>query len=116
MSVYEQANQLAAFMKDSDEFKQLKEAFAAIEGDENATSMLVDFQVKQQGLQQKMMGGEEPEQQELEEIQKYFDVISMNPLISRLFEAEKKVQAMMQDVQRIVAEPFDEIYKPSFNA
>lgn len=111
MNVYDKAHELAKAMKDSEDLGALKLAFQNIKKDPEASQMLDGFQQKQQHLQEKMMQGEEPEEEELQQMQKLFEVISMNPMISKLFEAEKRVQAMMQDIQKIVADPIQEIYQ-----
>lgn len=104
MNVYDKAYELAKALKDSVEAKQLKEAKDAAEADPDAKRMLNDFRARQNELQQQMMSGEEPSASDMESLNKLYEVISINPLIGRLLEAERRFSVVYEDVNRIMSD------------
>ncbi|NDI36304.1 YlbF family regulator [Chengkuizengella sediminis] len=105
MNIYDKAHELAKALKESDEVKQLDEVRAEIEKNEEASKMLQDFTNIQNELQQKMMIGEQPSEEEMGKIQKLYEVLQLNPLLSKLFETEQRVSVIIQDVHKIINEP-----------
>lgn len=104
MNVYDKAYELAKTLKESDEAKQLKAAKQAAEADPDAKRMLDDFRERQNFLQQKMMAGEEPSAEDMEKMNKLYEVIALNPLIGRLLEAERRFAVVFEDVNRIMSD------------
>ncbi|MNG29814.1 hypothetical protein D3C84_1153070 [compost metagenome] len=51
-----------------------------------------------------MMLGEEPTPAELETMNKQYELIALNPLISQYFEAERRFAVLFDDVNRIIGE------------
>ena len=102
MNVYDHAYELAKALQESLEAQQVKEARAAADAEPDAKRMLLEFQQRQMEMQQKMMGGEEPSPQELDTLSKQYEVLSLNPLIQRYFEAEKRLAVVYEDINRIV--------------
>lgn len=110
MSVYDQAHELARALQQSDEAKAVETAMKAIEADADSKRMLDDFRVRQMEMQQKMMTGEMPEQSELDKMEKLYEVISMNTEIAQLFEAERRLAVVIQDVNKIVSDALGHLY------
>ncbi|MGG4397684.1 YlbF family regulator [Paenibacillus thiaminolyticus] len=110
MSVYDQAHELARALQQSDEAKAVETAMKAIEADADSKRMLDDFRLRQMEMQQKMMTGEMPEQSELDKMEKLYEVISMNSEIAQLFEAERRLAVVIQDVNKIVSDALGHLY------
>lgn len=110
MNIYDKAHELAKAMKETAEFAELKQAKQSIEADPEAKRMLQDFRTQQVELQEKMMAGEMPPQEEMEKAEKLFQILNMNPIINSMFDAERRLSVMMQDINRIITEPLEEIY------
>lgn len=102
MSVYDKAYELAKALEDSHEAKTMRAARAAADADPDARRMLFDFQKKQVDLQQRMMSDEEPSADELEGMSRLYEVLSLNPLVQKYFEAEKRLSVVVEDVNRII--------------
>ncbi|OXM15268.1 YlbF family regulator [Paenibacillus herberti] len=102
MNVYDKAYELAKALEESHEAKDVRAARAAADADPDARRMLFDFQKQQVDLQQRMMSGEEPSAEELESLNRLYEVLSMNPLVQRYFEAEKRLSVVIEDVNRII--------------
>lgn len=72
-----------------------------------AKVMLRDFQEKQLQLQQQQMGGEEITPDQEEQLQRLFGVISVNPYIRELFEAEFAFSSLMMQVNDALSSVLD---------
>lgn len=111
MSVHEKANDLANALKESSEFNDMKQAVQDIEANPEAKQMMEDFKVKQQELQQKMMSGEQPAEDEMKQMESQFEVINMNEDVKKIFDAERRFGAIMEDVNKIMSEALQGISK-----
>jgi cell fate (sporulation/competence/biofilm development) regulator YlbF (YheA/YmcA/DUF963 family) len=111
MNLYDKAYDLAKALEQSQEVIDLKTAHQAVEAQSEAKQMLDDFRVKQEGFQQKMMAGEEPSESELGEMEQLYEEISLNPLISKLFEAERQFAVVFDEVNKIMNDALKQIYK-----
>ncbi|WP_127531147.1 YlbF family regulator [Paenibacillus kobensis] len=104
MNVYDKAYELAKSLRDSAEAQSLTAAKAAVEGEADASRMLGDFLERQHDLQHRMMLGEEPTPEELEKMNKLYELIALNPLINQYFEAERRFAILFDDINRIIGE------------
>lgn len=104
MNVYDKAYELAKSLRESDEAQALMTAKAAVVGDSEARRMLEGFMERQHELQHQMMSGEDPSPDELEKMNKRYELLALNPLISRYFEAERRFAVVFDDVNRILGE------------
>lgn len=109
MTIYDKAYELARAIRESAEFKDIKEARASVDADPDSRRMLDNFRSKQMEFQQKMMSGEMPPKEELERMEKLYEVISLNASVRKLFEAERRLSVIMEDVQKIMAEPLQSL-------
>lgn len=98
------AERLADALAESEEYRALKEAREEIERHQAAVIMLRDFQSKQAAVQQKMLSGEAPSEEEIQRLEEAYRIVSINPYIRKLIEAEVAFSEMMMAVQRILAE------------
>jgi cell fate (sporulation/competence/biofilm development) regulator YlbF (YheA/YmcA/DUF963 family) len=105
MNVYDKAYELARALKESSEAKEVKAAKAAIDADPDTKRMFDDFRSRQLELQRKMMSGETPSEDERSKLEKLYEVVTLNPAIRRMLEAERRFSVILEDVQRIIAEP-----------
>lgn len=111
MSVYDKAHDLARALQSSEEAKAVEEAMKAVDENPEGKQMLDDFRARQMDMQQKMMTGEMPDQEEMEKMEKLFQVISMNADIAKLFDAERRLAVVIQDVNKIVSESLGHLYQ-----
>lgn len=111
MNVYDKAYELSNALRECQEAVELAEAKHATDADPEARRMLQDFHSRQNQLQQKMMAGEEPDEEELETLNKLFEVLGMNPLLQRFFEAERRFAVIFDDINRIIADSIKNVYE-----
>lgn len=110
MNVYDKAHDLAKAIKESSEVADITNAMKLVEADPEAKAMLDNFRQSQMELQQKMMTGEMPPQEEMEKMEKLFEVLNLNLGIRRLFDAERRLSVIIEDVNKIITESLSQLY------
>lgn len=110
-NVYDQAYALARAIRESDVYKQFKQLQNEVNADSATKQMLDDFRKKQLDLQLRQMQGEQVPQEELDKMQKLYEVVRLNPAINRLLEVEQRFGLLMEDLNKIMAEPLKDLYQ-----
>lgn len=98
MNVYDNANELAKAMRESHEFKKLKEATAALAKDENAKKMVDEFLALNQQAEMEKYQGKEPAKETTKKIQKLYGVLSLNSDAMQYLNSFMRFQMMLADV------------------
>lgn len=110
MNVIDKAHELAKAIKESSEFSDVTSAMKVIEADPESKRMLDNFRQTQIELQQRMMSGEMPPQDEMEKMEKLFEVLNLNLAIRRLFDAERRLSVVIEDVNKIITDSLAQMY------
>lgn len=110
MNLYDAAYQLVRAMKESEEYKDVERLQKKVNQDESTKKMYEEFRMQEMAYQLKQMSGEEVSQEEEERIQQLFEVLRLNPDIAQLLDAERRFSLILNDVNRIVAEPLQELF------
>lgn len=110
MNIYDQANNLARALRESNEVEEIQASMKLIEVDVESARMLEDFRKKQDEMQQRMMTGDMPGPEEMEQMEKLFDTLSLNLNIRRLFDAERRLSVVIQDVNQIISDSLKHLY------
>lgn len=113
MNIYDKANELAKAMKESQEVQEIMSAMKLIEADPESKQMLDNFRERQMEVQQRMMSGDMPSQEEMEKMEKLFEVLSLNLNIRRLFDAERRLSIILEDVNKIISDSLQHLYGPA---
>ncbi|WP_068496986.1 YlbF family regulator [Paenibacillus kribbensis] len=113
MNIYDKAHDLAKALKESKEVEEITAAMKLIETDPEAKQMLNDFRQRQMEVQQRMMSGDMPAQEEMEKMEKLFEVLSLNLNIRRLFDAERRLSVIIEDVNKIISDSLQHLYGSS---
>ncbi|MBE9912467.1 YlbF family regulator [Paenibacillus donghaensis] len=110
MNIYDKANELAKALRESQEVKDITSAMKLIEQDPESKNMLEDFRNRQMEIQQRMMSGDMPSQEEMEKMEKLFDVLSLNLNIRRLFDAERRLSTIIEDINKMISDSLQDLY------
>lgn len=110
MSIHDKTHELAKAIKESTEVTDITNAMKLVETDPEAKAMLDNFRNGQLELQQRMMSGDMPPQEEMEKMEKLFEVLNMNLGIRRLFDAERRLSVVIEDVNKIITESLSQLY------
>lgn len=103
-AVKSRAEALADALAESDEYQAYQDARAELDQHEAAKIMLRDFQSKQASLQQKVMAGQQPTEEEMQKLQQAYQVVAFNPYVRKVIEAEAAFSEMLTEVQKMLAE------------
>ncbi|WP_099157350.1 YlbF family regulator [Virgibacillus ndiopensis] len=109
-NIYDSAYELEKAIRESDEFKSLKEAYDAVMSDESAKQMFDNFRNTQMALQEKQMQGQEITEEEVEKARQVVELVQQHNDISKLMEQEQRLNLVINDVSRIITKPLEELY------
>ena len=98
MNVYDNANELAKAMRESHEFKKLKESTAALEKEPETKKLVDEFLKLSQDVQFARYQGQEPAQDTKEKLDKLNNVLSLNSVASEYLNSFTRFQLMLMDV------------------
>lgn len=110
-NIYDTANQLERELRETTQFKELQEAYENIKADEDANSVLEEFQDLQRVLYQKQQAGEQISEEEATEAQTVSGKMTENELTMELMNKEQELNQMLNDVNGIIMKPVQEIYE-----
>ena len=109
-NIYDTANQLERDLRELQEFKTVKESFEAIYADETAKALFEEFRTVNVELQQKQFSGQEITEEDIQKAQELGQKVSENEHIKALMGAEQRLNTIMQDINRIITNPLQELY------
>jgi len=109
MNPHDAAHALAKALRESEEFKTLKEAQEQLKSEESARNMLLDFRKQQFEMQKQQLSGVEVSPEQEEKLEKLFQVINMNTTVKKFLEAEYRAAILLRDVQKIIGEATESI-------
>ncbi len=110
-NVYDQANALETALRESEEFQQMKELYSKVNEDAESKKMFDEFRDIQMSLQQKQMQGEELLEEDIQKAQNSAQEIENDENIKGLMEAEQKMSQLIQDLNRVIMKPIEELYE-----
>ena len=116
MNPHDAAHALAKALHESADFKELKDAQAALKADHSARNMLIDFRTEQLELQKQQLSGIEVSSEQEEKLEKLFEVINMNTTIKRFLQSEYRVAVLLRDVHKIIGDATGEVIDPELIA
>lgn len=108
--LYNQAHQLEKALRSSDEFASLESLYNQVENDVEAKKVFDSFRNVQLKLQEKQMAGQDISQEELMEAQSIAGEVQQNSLVAQLMDAEQKMSLVIQELNKIIIKPLDELY------
>ncbi|WP_102027943.1 YlbF family regulator [Salirhabdus sp. Marseille-P4669] len=109
-NLYDLAYDLEKGLRESDEFKGLKEAYDAVMQDEVAKKMFDNFREIQITLQTKQMQGEDITEEEVDQARKTVELVQQHEGITKLMEQEQHLNNVITDISKIITKPLEELY------
>lgn len=110
VNLYDAAYEMEKAIRQSDEYKQLKQMYDEVNADESAKRMFENFRDIQMQLQQKQMMGQEITQEEVEQAQKTVALVQQHEKISRLMQAEQRMGMIIGEINQLIMKPLEELY------
>ena len=102
MEIYDTANKLAEEIRNSKQFKNLKNLKEKIMADENKKKMITDFEDLKREIQFKEIQKQEVEESKKEELLKMYNQLINDKEIKEYFETEISFNQLMVDVNKII--------------
>lgn len=109
-NIYDLAYELENALKNSQEYKTLQAKYEDIRMDPAAKKLFDQFRNIQMKLQEKQMTGQNISQNEVQEAQSVATMVQQNPKIVQLMDAEQHMSIAINEVNKIVMKPLDELY------
>lgn len=104
--VYDKARELAKLLSDSEEYREYKEYGEKTAQNETTRALLKEYHQLQLRAQANMFSGQKDEEM-LQRLQKIGELLQMNPDASQFLMAEFRLNRMLGDVYKILAEAID---------
>ena len=102
MNIYDKAHELAACMKESDEYRDYKRLREIAYEDSTNKALLDEYKRLQFHAQARMASGEQPDETELQRMNQLGVLLQFNPDVSEYLLAEFKFQRMLSDIFKIL--------------
>ncbi|GIN19301.1 MAG TPA: YlbF family regulator [Bacillus bacterium] len=109
-NLHDYAYDLEKAMRNSGEFKHLKEMYRAVTDDSEASRMFDEFRNIQMQLQQKQMEGRDISEEEVMRAQEIANRVQQNEKVTKLMEAEQQMSMTITELNKIIMKPLDELY------
>lgn len=110
-NIYDSANQIEREIRQLPEFLALKEAFELVKQNEETFELFKQFQEMQMNLHQKQMEGLEISEEDVTQAQEIAEKVQASLLISDLMAKEQAFSIVVNDLNRIIMKPVQEIYE-----
>ncbi|MCS4487153.1 YlbF/YmcA family competence regulator [Staphylococcus americanisciuri] len=111
VNLYDYANKLEQALRESDEYKAIKDAYAKVNANAESKKLFDEFRETQLKFQQKQMQGEQLTEEEIKKAQEQAQEIEKDSNIAELMNAEQKMSQVFQEINQIIVKPLDEIYQ-----
>jgi cell fate (sporulation/competence/biofilm development) regulator YlbF (YheA/YmcA/DUF963 family) len=111
-NLYDYAYELEKALRTSQEYLHLKTMYDNVNSDPAAKKLFDEFRQIQMMLQEKQMTGQEIGPQEVQKAQNIAAVVQQNEKIVKLMDAEQHMSMAINELNKIIMKPLDEIYGP----
>lgn len=111
INIYDNANDMAEALQQTQQYKDLKQAFAMLKLDAVGYGLFKQFQEKQLELQQQQSQGQELDQDALKKLQELGDKIKDIDSIKALMSKEQAMAQLMDELNAIVNKPISDLYR-----
>ena len=95
VNIYDKANEFERALRESDEYKASVAASEGLYADEEANSLYTEFVGKQKELMESAQTGAQPTEEELQVFE----------------EIQQKLQFLIEDLNKIMYKPLDELFE-----
>jgi len=109
MNVYDTANKLAYEIKNSNEYKEYKQAKNKIMQDPEMKSKIEEFEKIRYDAQVLAIKKGEGDSEKMQKLQELYTILINNKEIKEYFDLEVKFNVMVADVNKIIAEAIKDV-------
>ena len=110
INIYDSANQVAADLQKLDEFKALENAVHAVKNNEESAALFKQMDEMQTKIINSQTEGRDFPKDLEEDYKKLNEKVQKNDQILQLLQAEQAVSKTIEDVQRTITKPVNDLY------
>lgn len=111
VNIYDSANQLAEDMRQTDQFKALETALAAIKADEKSSSLFKQMDEIQAKIMTSQQNGQPLSKEDQDAYTKLSQEVQNDDNIGKLLAAEQGLYQLIDDVQKTFTKPINDLYQ-----
>lgn len=109
MNFYDKVHEMVRALKETEEYKKYLELKKVVATNLEKKNMLTEFKEKQREAQMIYMKTGKPEEERQKDLENLYSLLIQDENIRRMFECEMKLDIMLADMQKIVAEGIKDI-------
>lgn len=109
MNFHDKVHELVRAFKETEEYKAYVNIKNNISKDEKVYAMLKDFKTKQQAHQMEYMNTGKMNEDSRKELENLYSILIQNEQARKLLESEMRLDILLADMQKILAEGVKEI-------
>ena len=110
VNIYDKANEFEKALRESEEYKAVQVASDEVYADEEAKALYVEFVKTQKKFMESMQAGVEPAEEDLKAFEKLQQKLMGNEKIIALVQVQQKLQFTIEDLNRVMFKPLDEVF------
>ncbi|KAA1039172.1 YlbF family regulator [Macrococcus equipercicus] len=110
VNIYDEANRLESALRQSDEYTAVKTYFEAINNNPESKQLFDEFRNIQLTLQEKQMSGQEITEEDIASANNVAAKIEQDENIAKLMQAEQRMSQIIEDLNRIIMRPLQDLY------
>jgi len=110
INLHESAQSLETAIRQSEEFRELQQVYQEVNDDRAAKQIFDQFRQIQMTLQQKQMAGQNITEQDVQAAQSIEMQVQQNEKITRLMQAEQRMNMVIGELNQIILKPLAELY------
>ena len=110
VNIYDKANEFEKALRESAEYKEAEKASEVVYEDSEAKALYVEFVQTQKKFMEGMQMGVEPEEEDLKAFEELQKKLMVNEKILGLVQAQQKLQFIIEDLNRVMFKPLDELF------
>ncbi|MDF4030172.1 YlbF family regulator [Lactobacillus delbrueckii] len=111
VNIYDTANQLANYLRETQQFLALKEAMDAVKADEDSLALFKELDAAQMEIMEAQQTGKELTEEQQDDFKSLNERVSQNTTLQSMLLAEQAVYTLLNDVQKNIGQPLSEAYE-----
>ncbi|MFD1465724.1 YlbF family regulator [Lapidilactobacillus mulanensis] len=111
VNIYDNANEMAAALRQTPQYAALKGAFAQMKADPIAYGLFQQMEKLQAEFQQKQNAGEEITDDDVQRMRDFSGKLMKIDLMNDLMTREREMNSVMDELNQIVTKPIMELYQ-----
>ncbi|KAA8432945.1 YlbF family regulator [Weissella sagaensis] len=110
INIYDNVNAVADDLRETAQYKTLRDAIAAVDGEPEAKEVFSRFQHAQGQINQAVQAGTEPDESQVTEWQEIANEMEKFDSLKQMLAAEKGLNQLLMEINNIITKPIAELY------